>query len=216
MRTKSIITGVFLALTLAISSAAPGFAAKPGSGGGVQQAPRTVCIDAGHGGAEPGTSNGGIIEKNLNLDVALRLNEVLTGIGYTTYMTRTSDVTLSKEDRYTFCNNTDSSVLLSVHHNGSSSSTADYTTTLYHSNSSLNLAKVVGQEVANEFGMGSTFRTERFANMMLMKSAMPSIINEGYFLTNGDRLSQLQADYSGMVDREANAMMRGLEAYYGV
>ncbi len=51
-------------------------------------------------------------------------------------------------------------------------------------------------------------------NMMLMKSTMPSIINEGYFLTNDGRLNQPQTDYTGMVSREANAMARGLGSYY--
>jgi N-acetylmuramoyl-L-alanine amidase len=213
MRTHKLFAAALLTLALAVSTVSTSFAARPG-GGGTTPSLKSVCIDAGHGGTEPGTSNGGIVEKNLNLDVALRLSAVLQNSGYKTYLTRSGDVTMSKEERYTFCNGTDASTLVSVHHNGSTSHTADYTDMLYKQPGSKSLAVAVGQSVAGEFGMSSTFRTTLFANMMLMKSAMPSIISEGYFLTNDSRLSQLQADYTGMVDREANAIMRGLETYY--
>ena len=46
-----------------------------------------------------------------------------------------------------------------------------------------------------------------------MNSEMPSMISESYFLTNTDRLAQLQADRDGMVNREADALARGIEKY---
>ncbi len=214
MRTNKLIMAAILTMGLAVSTVSTGFAARPGGGGGTPAPIKSVCIDAGHGGTEPGTSNGGIIEKNLNLDVALRLSAILQSNGYKTYLTRTGDVDMSKEQRYTYCNGTDATTLVSIHHNGSTSHTADYTEGLYKQPGSKDLAVAVGQSVADEFGMSSTFRTTLFANMMLMKSAMPSIISEGYFLTNDSRLEQLNAGYDNMIDREASAILRGLEAYY--
>jgi N-acetylmuramoyl-L-alanine amidase len=218
MRKTKLLMAAILTLTVAVSTVSTGYAAKPVNGGGGGSGPvpvaKSVCIDAGHGGSEPGTSNGAIIEKDLNLSVAMRLSEILTSKGYKTYLTRTSDVDMSKEQRYTYCNSTDASALVSVHHNGSSDHTVDRSEALYKQQGSKSLAIAVGQEVANEFGMGSTFRTVLFANMMLMKSSMPSVINEGYFLTNDGRLAQLTAEYDIMVDREANAMARGLDTYY--
>ena len=38
---------------------------------------KLVVIDAGHGGVEPGAVHGGYYEKNFNLDIARRLNELL-------------------------------------------------------------------------------------------------------------------------------------------
>lgn len=215
---KRIFIATALAVMLTLSSTAVGLAAKPAHaggqpGGGSTPLQRSVCIDPGHGGTEPGTSNGGIIEKNLNLDVALQLDATLKSLGYETYLTRTGDENKSNNDRYTFCNNTNASMLVSIHHNGSTDTTADYTMGLYQQRNSLDLTNVVGQTVASEFGMADTFRTAKFSSGVLIKSDMPSMMSEAYFLTNSDRLAQLQADYDGMVLREANALARGIEAH---
>ena len=49
---------------------------------------RTVVIDAGHGGHDPGTMHHGVVEKDVNLDVAKRLGELLKKRGYTVKYTR--------------------------------------------------------------------------------------------------------------------------------
>lgn len=218
MRKKFLVTA--LALLFTFSTSAVGLAAKPDHAGKgkpdkEQPAPtaKAVCVDPGHGGSDPGTSNGGIVEKDLNLDVAFSLKSVLETDGFQVYMTRTDDSTKSNNDRYTFCNGTDAAMLISVHHNGSTDSGIDYTLGLYHQRKSKKLAEMVGSEVAAEFGQSDTFRTDRFPSGVLIKSEMPSMMSEGYFLTNDQRRTQLD-DYSVMVDREAQALARGANAYF--
>jgi len=46
-----------------------------------------VVIDAGHGGSQSGAVYGGVKEKDLNLDIAKRLNTLLKAEGIKTYMT---------------------------------------------------------------------------------------------------------------------------------
>ncbi len=59
----------------------------------------TVILDAGHGGEDGGTSSaGGILEKDVNLDVAKKLCDLLTLSGYTVVLTREDDRLLYKED----------------------------------------------------------------------------------------------------------------------
>ncbi len=186
---------------------------KPG-GGNNDPPIKSVCIDAGHGGTDIGTSNGGILEKDLNLAVAFKLQELLNTDGYSTYMTREDNSTLSNNDRYTFCNNMNTSTLVSIHHNGSIDKSVDYTLGLYHQKKSRNLARIVGQSVADEFGQGGTFRIDRFPSGVLIKSDMPSMISEGYFLTNTDRLHELTSDYDTAVDKEAQSLLNGLNSYY--
>lgn len=53
-----------------------------------------VIIDAGHGGEDGGASFEGVYEKELNLAVALSLEEVLKANGIKTVMTRREDVLL--------------------------------------------------------------------------------------------------------------------------
>lgn len=51
-----------------------------------------IIIDAGHGGEDGGTqSESGILEKDINLSIAIKLNEILTRNGFKTVMVRTED-----------------------------------------------------------------------------------------------------------------------------
>src|SRR4051794_27300489 len=74
-------------------------------------APKSVCVDAGHGGTDAGTTNGSLREKDLNLDIALRLGTLLTNAGYGVVYTRTGDQTLSNTDRAKICNAAGATIL---------------------------------------------------------------------------------------------------------
>ncbi len=50
-----------------------------------------ICTDAGHGGRDTGAAWNGVLEKELNLQFVLQLNEILKQRGHTVYTTRTSD-----------------------------------------------------------------------------------------------------------------------------
>jgi len=50
-----------------------------------------VIIDPGHGGADGGAQVGALEEKTLNLDISMRLKDMLQFFGYTVVMTRTED-----------------------------------------------------------------------------------------------------------------------------
>ena len=93
-----------------------------------------IVLDPGHGGTDTGAVNKayGLTEMAENLKVALDLKALLMEDHYNVCMTRTTnEETLSNNDRYTYANTTGARVLISIHMNGSSSSTADYTTTLF-------------------------------------------------------------------------------------
>lgn len=55
---------------------------------------RTVVIDAGHGGEDGGTVGFGLVEKDLNLDLALRLAALLRESGVDVVLTRETDTML--------------------------------------------------------------------------------------------------------------------------
>lgn len=207
---KLIVGLVALSLVMVLG-ASPAVFAKPPS---VTGPLKSVCIDPGHGGSDSGAVYGGIEEEDLNLDVANALASELAGRGYKVYLTRTDDTTKSNNDRYTYCNATDATTLVSVHHNASTDSSIDYTLGMYHQSASKPLAEYVGRSVAAAMGQASTFRTSRFPSGVLIKSNMPSMMSEGYFLSNSARLAQLQANYSGMVAVEAQAVANGLDNYY--
>lgn len=58
----------------------------------------TVIIDPGHGGVDPGTIGvNGSNEKDINLDIALVLKDILIANGYDVIMTRETDIALHDE-----------------------------------------------------------------------------------------------------------------------
>ena len=60
-----------------------------------------ICIDAGHGGSDPGkVGNSNVLEKDINLSLALKLQKLLEKKNYKVYMTRNGDYNLadSKEN----------------------------------------------------------------------------------------------------------------------
>lgn len=74
-----------------------------------------VIIDAGHGGQDSGTTKAGLVEKDLALDVAHRLQRKLQERGFVTLLTRADDTYVSLQDRATIANNQPDAVFVSIH-----------------------------------------------------------------------------------------------------
>ncbi len=89
---------------------------------GIRRRPRSVVIDAGHGGPDNGMSGvaaGGsrVYEKNITLAVALKVAEALRAQGVTVYMTRTRDTLIALSDRGRIANRQQADLFISVHVN---------------------------------------------------------------------------------------------------
>ena len=61
--------------------------------------PKKVVIDPGHGGADPGTSANGIVEKDYNLKISKYMSKRLDELGIPNTLTRDTDETLSSSSR---------------------------------------------------------------------------------------------------------------------
>lgn len=82
---------------------------------------RKVVIDPGHGGRDPGAVGPGRIkEKDIVLDVALRLRKILKKAGYEVILTRDKDVFLSLKQRMVIANREDADLFVSIHVNANS------------------------------------------------------------------------------------------------
>jgi N-acetylmuramoyl-L-alanine amidase len=77
-----------------------------------------VVLDPGHGGREPGAAGETVVEKDLNLQVALLAAEKLRERGATVILTRTTDVTVANSVRALLARMVDPALFLSIHHNG--------------------------------------------------------------------------------------------------
>ena len=105
MKNEAIKTAMtFLLIAIIVSAAVfvifTGFSGDKSASPTVSGAPMpTVIIDAGHGGMDGGAVGcDGTLEKDLNLEIATTLAELLRISGYNVVMTRTEDVMLSTDD----------------------------------------------------------------------------------------------------------------------
>lgn len=81
-----IILSAMLYFTFMANSSADGVMTKP-------VLKQTVIIDAGHGGDDGGAIGiDGTVEKDINLDIALKLEKLLKFYGFDVIMTRTEDI----------------------------------------------------------------------------------------------------------------------------
>jgi N-acetylmuramoyl-L-alanine amidase len=78
---------------------------------------RSIVIDPGHGGADPGATASGVAEKDVTLDVARRLRDLLVAQKLTASLTREGDTTLSLRDRVVLANSKRADLFVSIHVN---------------------------------------------------------------------------------------------------
>src|SRR3954470_6227726 len=76
-----------------------------------------VVLDPGHGGQDSGAMCGGLLEKDLTLDVARRIDRLLDSEGVATLMTRLGDTYVSLADRAAFANRVRNCIFVSIHFN---------------------------------------------------------------------------------------------------
>ena len=78
---------------------------------------RSVVIDPGHGGADPGATASGVAEKDVTLDVARRLKDLLVDQKIAASLTREGDATLSLRERVYLANLKRADLFVSIHVN---------------------------------------------------------------------------------------------------
>jgi N-acetylmuramoyl-L-alanine amidase len=79
---------------------------------------KRIMIDPGHGGSDPGTSGRlGTKEKDVTLDIAMRLKSRLERYNYVVLMTRETDETISLERRVELANSSMADLFISIHLN---------------------------------------------------------------------------------------------------
>ncbi|MFZ6016630.1 MAG: N-acetylmuramoyl-L-alanine amidase [Nitrospirota bacterium] len=82
---------------------------------------RKIVIDPGHGGHDPGAIGPrGLYEKNVVLDIALKLKEILlTDPANEVFLTRETDIFIPIEERTVIANNKNADLFISIHANAS-------------------------------------------------------------------------------------------------
>ena len=151
-----------------------------------------IVIDPGHGGEDPGKVGvNDVLEKDINLQIAERLKEFLEDEGIQIIMTREDDFVPSskKEDlqkRIDLINEVEPDIVICIHQNSFTSSTAAGPQVFYHGSSDVSkeIATYIQQELwlVDEVNQREIKGNENY--YMLSQTKVPTVIVECGFLSN--------------------------------
>ncbi|MFJ5771181.1 N-acetylmuramoyl-L-alanine amidase [Psychrobacillus sp. NPDC093180] len=168
-----------------------------------------VFIDAGHGGTDSGAIGNGLLEKNLTLQIATRVKDMLVAEynNVSILMSRTGDQSLTLAQRTNAANAWGADFLLSVHINaGGGTGYEDYIypgsgapTTTYQNTIHTEIVKLVSY---NDRGK----KQENFH--MLRESNMPALLTENGFIDNANDATKLKT--SSFIESLARGHVNGI------
>ncbi len=184
---------------------------------------KVLLLDAGHGGNDPGTSGNGLIEKQLTLAVALKVQKQLENSGIKVYMTRDSDTRPDNNVRAQTANQV-ADLMVSIHFNSAgTNTTANGTETLYqvHSNdnsnklTSLKAAEMMQSSLIQALGTTNRGVKQRTDLLILNATTVPAILVEGCFFSNpGDALKiSSEQNQDIMAEAMADAIIEMMDEY---
>lgn len=168
-----------------------------------------IFIDPGHGGSDPGAIYSKIVngkkvsfnEKDLNLDISLRLKEKLKSMGYEVHMSRETDKFVDLYDRTKMANSLNADLFISIHNNATENSQTRGTMVLYNPNENPNnfisnkqFAQIVLDQIIKEVGTQNKGIMARPNLAVLRTSDMPAVLVEVAFGTNSADLELLLND----------------------
>lgn len=181
---------------------------------------KVVVIDSGHGGSDPGKIGiNNVLEKDINLQIAQKIQKLLEEQGVKVVMTREDGASLREakaEDlkaRVELVNQTKPSLAVSIHQNSYSDESIHGAQVFYytHSKEGENAAKIL-QEALRKIEPEN--HREAKANdtyYMLKKTEVPVVIAECGFLSNQKEAGQLCSEkYQNQV---AQAIAEGILEY---
>ncbi|NMP37182.1 MAG: hypothetical protein GX051_03515 [Clostridiales bacterium] len=182
-----------------------------------------IMLDAGHGGSgDPGTAAKGIAEKTVNLQLVKKIQALLVAEGATVILTRDSDVLLTIAERRQLSYKYSPDLFLSIHCDGSTSTSSNGTRSFYYKCFSRDYADALHDSLysmyTNELGRTITNRPSAFYVFAVTRTeACPAVLLETGFLTN---TAGTVNDFNTLTSESgqnsvAAAVVRGIKNYYG-
>lgn len=182
-----------------------------------------VCVDAGHGGIDGGCSYDNAVEKDFNLDIALRLGKLLELTGIEVVYTRQEDVFVNLKKRSAIANEAKADLFISVHNNAMDDGGVEEGTETLYGNSKRygggdvmddkKLASIIQEEMTKLLDTRDRGTVYRPRLAVLSGTRMPSIIAEVAFLSNAkDRAKLNDPDFRQSAAKALyNGVIRALE-----
>ena len=192
---------------------------------------RSIFLDPGHGGSDPGAVSGGVREKDLTLSVYNKVSSKLASLGYTVLTSRNVDKYVDLVDRAEQANNANADMLLSIHFNAGGQGVARGIETYYYQSQEDRVPKINkenhnnserlerSRKLANKVQQNLLYQTgandrgvKRASFTVLRETSIPSILVELGFIDNPEERNKIKTnEYQ---ERLANGIVDGIVAYY--
>ncbi len=173
-----------------------------------------IIIDAGHGGFDGGTStDDGVCEKGINLNISLYLKEYLNFFGYDVVMTRETDTSTEDDglttirsrktsdlhNRMALMENTKNSIFVSIHQNHYSSPKYSGAQVFYSKNfsdESSELAQSIQDSITYYLQPENTRQIKPCGTSvyLIYNAVKPAVLVECGFLSNYNEAELLKTD----------------------
>ncbi|WP_156290068.1 N-acetylmuramoyl-L-alanine amidase [Oceanobacillus salinisoli] len=156
-----------------------------------------IYLDPGHGGSDPGAEGNGLREKDVVLDIALRIRSILINdyenVGVR--MSRTGDTTRSLEQRTNDANSWGADYFVSIHCNAFNGSARGYEDYIYSglsdSSQTAHYRDTMHEEITKVNELPN--RGKKKANFhVLRETAMSAFLSENGFIDNSNDASLMQ------------------------
>lgn len=171
-----------------------------------------ICIDAGHGGVDSGASHKNTEEKDIVLDIAFELRNILDYWGYETVMIREEDEYIGLSERAWKANYSKADMFISIHTNAFSNPSAEGIETYYYSSSE------EGEKLAREVQSSLIKNLRRYDRgiktakyTVLERTIMTAILAEVGFISNKEESALMKNEYIKFL--KAYSIADGIENY---
>lgn len=170
-----------------------------------------VVIDAGHGGSDCGALRGDINEKDITLDIAKKVENMLKKQGYHVVMTRSDDTFVSLQDRVTISEDAKTDIFVSIHVNSSVKPEITGIETHYYRQESLPLAQTVHASLASTIKSNNRglFKSKFY---VINHTTAPAILCEIGFISNDNERKELVSEKRK--NDTAKAIVEGINNYF--
>ncbi|MEB9550377.1 N-acetylmuramoyl-L-alanine amidase [Bacillus cereus] len=189
---------------------------------------KTIIIDPGHGGEDPGKSTKGLPESKIVLDTSLRLQQLLEKhTPFTVLLTRQSDnrpghdQKSSLQERVKFAKKNRGDIFISVHANAFNGNAKGTETYYYKSSKSektnphVEESRVLAEKIQTRLveALQTRDRGVKHGDLhVIRKNDMPAVLTELAFIDNGIDYSKLSTENGRQI--AAEAIYEGILDYY--
>ncbi|GIN95435.1 N-acetylmuramoyl-L-alanine amidase [Siminovitchia terrae] len=173
---------------------------------------KTIVLDAGHGGNDPGSTNQiGVSEKQLTMQTAKRLQQKLSAAGANVILTRSDDQYVNLDSRASAANNNNADAFISIHYDSAANPEANGVTAYYHHGYQYDLASSVNEVLNSSLSLNN--KGTRFGNYHVIRdNSRPATLLELGYLSNPHEGQYIVTDsYQELV---SNSIYNGLQSYF--